>query len=289
MTDRAISICGFPESGKTSYLAALWHLITTAAEPTVLRFDSLRHGDSTHLNELAKRWRNGFKQIRTEIPSSKLVSMNLKDASDRLMRVTLPDLSGESYRMMFEDRECSPLVAKTFENCDGMLLLIHADKIKQPQMVVTVAAQSQRLGSVIPDGQEVPWSANLAPTQVQLVELLQLLTRDPLSVGFRRVSIVLSAWDKVEDEGRTPEEFLSERLPLLQQYLEAGLDGWTWRVYGVSAQGGDYEKEGEPFTGRDLEKLVELRSLDEPSMRIKVVSAGRTSPDLTEPISWLMH
>lgn len=289
MTERAISICGFPESGKTSYLAALWHLVTTAAEPTALRFESLRDGDATHLNELAKRWRNGLKQKRTEIPSSKLVSMNLTDASDQIMRLTLPDLSGESYQMMFEDRECSPSVAKTFENSDGMLLLIHADKIKQPQMVVTVVAQSQRLGSGIPEGQEIEWSANLAPTQVQLVELLQLLTRDPLSVRFRRVAIVLSAWDKVEDEGRAPDAFLAERLPLLQQYLESRLDGWEWCVYGVSAQGGEYEKEGEPLKGRDLKKLNELKSLDEPSMRIKVISEGKSSSDLTEPIAWLMR
>jgi hypothetical protein len=31
MIERSISICGFPESGKTSYLAALWHLITTGS------------------------------------------------------------------------------------------------------------------------------------------------------------------------------------------------------------------------------------------------------------------
>jgi hypothetical protein len=289
MRERSISICGFPESGKTSYLAALWHLVTTGAEPTALQFESLRNGDATHLNELASRWRNGLKQIRTEIPSSKLVSMNLKRASGEIMRLTLPDLSGESYRLMFEDRECDSLVAKTFDKSDGMLLLVHSDKIKQPQMVVTAVAQSQSLGSTIPDGQEVPWTPNLAPTQIQLVELLQLLRQSPLNVGFKRLAVIMSAWDKVEDEGRQPHQFLSERLPLLRQYLDSGADSWDWTVYGVSAQGGDYEKEDERLTGRDLTRLNELKALDEPSMRIKVVSNGSISSDLTEPIAWLMN
>src|SRR5713101_6515052 len=108
MTERSISICGFPESGKTTYLAAIWHLITTGADPTALRFDSLRNGDASHLNVIATRWRKGLRQIRTETPSNKLVSMNLKNAAGDVMRLTLPDLSGESYRDMFELRECDP-------------------------------------------------------------------------------------------------------------------------------------------------------------------------------------
>ncbi len=52
---------------------------------------------------------------------------------------------------------------------------------------------------------------------------------------------MLSAWDKVEDEGHDPETFLTQELPLLDQYLRQGTDGWDFRIYGLSAQGGDYE------------------------------------------------
>ena len=288
MKDRSISICGFPESGKTSYLAALWHLVTAKAEQTALEFDSLRNGDASHLNALATRWRNGLKQDRTEIQSNKLVSMNLKNTAGELMRLTLPDLSGESYRAMFEDRECDPLVAKILDDSQGILLLVHADTIKAPLMVTTVAAQTQALGSTITDNQEVAWAPRLAPTQIQLVELLQLLRLAPLSVQTSRVAVVLSAWDKVESEGKQPDLFLAERLPLLKQYLEAGADKWQWKVYGVSAQGGDYEKEGEPLSGAKLAKLNGLKALEEPSMRIRVVSGNSVSSDLTEPIAWLL-
>lgn len=291
MTDRSVTICGFPESGKTTYLAGLWHLVTARAKQTSLRFESLSNGDFSHLNALSKRWRDGLTQLRTDIrwnQSNQLVTMNLLDGSDAPLRLTFPDLSGESFRMMFEDRDCAPEIADILTRGEGMLFCIHADKIRQPLMVIDVAAQSKALGIDIPGGQKIPWSPNLAPTQVQIVELLQLFCLPPLGLNCRRIAITLSAWDKVSDEGRTPQGFLAERLPLLDQYLRSGADEWTWRVYGVSAQGGDYEEEEAKLTPSQLVKLQELRALDEPSLRIRVVSEGTESHDLTEPIAWLI-
>ena len=92
MIERSITICGFPESGKTTFLAALWHLVTARADETSLRFESLRNGDSTHLNALAARWRNGLTQVRTDIRSKQSVSMNLLDSSNVSLRLTSPDV-----------------------------------------------------------------------------------------------------------------------------------------------------------------------------------------------------
>ena len=189
---------------------------------------------------------------------------------------------------MYEDRDCAPAVAEILTRGQGMLFLIHADRIRQPHLVVNMVSQSNALGIAIPSGQEVAWSPSLSPTQVQIVDFLQLLRLPPLEVSCRRIAIGLSAWDKVADEGRSPEAFLAERLPLLDQYLRSGADDWLWRIYGVSAQGADYEKENENLSGSQLAKLQELRALDEPSMRIRVVSDGSESRDLTEPLAWLM-
>jgi hypothetical protein len=286
---RPLVICGFPESGKTTYLAALWHLVTSRSEQTALRFESLHDGDFSHLNAIAKRWRDGKTQIRTEVASNQVVSMNLVDAASQSLCLTFPDLSGESYRQMFEDRECDPAVAKVLSDGEGMLFFIHADKIRLPHLVTTVMAQSKSLGATIPSGQHTSWDPRVSPTGIQVVELFQLLSLQPLSVPFRRVAVVLSAWDKVKDEGRAPEEFLAEKLPLLNQYLRAGADKWDWRVYGISAQGADYEKENETLTAAQATKLQRIKSVDQPSMRIKVVSADSESHDLTEPISWLIN
>lgn len=99
----------------------------------------------------------------------------------------------------------------------------------------------------------VDWSPHLAPTQVQVVELLQFLMTDDLFVGLRWVAVLISAWDEVEGDGLDPEEVLSTKLPLLDQYLRNGRDPWTWRVWGVSAQGSIYEDQEK---GEQLEELL---------------------------------
>ena len=281
-------ICGLPGSGKTTFLAALWHLVTSREVETALRFESLRNGDASHLNALATRWCSAKIQDRTEMAGNRLVSMNLLGSGGNPVRLTFPDLSGESYRRMWEDRDCDPAVAEILGTGEGVLLFVHADQIQSAKSVVEVAAQSKKLGIAVGNGQDSPWSPRLAPTQVQLVDLLQLLRLPPLNLEMQRVAIMLSAWDKVAPENRTPEEFLAEWLPLFDQYLRSGADGWSWRVYGVSAQGGDYETQTKVMTNTQLANLDALRNLDQPSLRIKVVFEATESHDLTEPVAWLM-
>jgi hypothetical protein len=288
MANRSITICGLPESGKTTYLAALWHLVTAYTDGTQLRFASLKDGDFEHLNTLAQRWRNGLSQKRTDSASSALVSMNLLDQSGSPLRLTFPDVSGESYRAMFEERDCSTSIAKILREGESIAFFIHADRIRKPRRIVDIVSQSTTIGTSSAAEQDIPWSPSLAPTQVKVVDLLQLLRLPPLELNTRRIAIVLSVWDKASDEGLSPDQYLGEHLPLLSQYLGSGADGWEYRVYGVSAQGGDYEKENEPLSGSQGQRLQELKALDDASMRIRVVSGSLDSHDITEPISWLM-
>lgn len=171
---RPIMICGLPGSGKTTFLAALWALVTARDELTTLRFVSLRNGDATHLNAIAARWLSARVQERTPIGSDRLVSMNLEDASRRPVRLTFPDVSGEAYRRMWEDRDCDPAVAE-FTASGSVLLFIHTDTIQAPNWVVDFAEISRQIGLPQESTQEVQWHPGLAPTQVQLVGLLQLL------------------------------------------------------------------------------------------------------------------
>jgi len=97
---------------------------------------------------------------------------------------------------------------------------------------------------------------------------------------------MISAWDKAEGEGLDPKAFLSAKLPLLDQYLKSNRDGWNWRVYGVSAQGGEYDQDKNGTTPRA--EAARLRELDRPSERIKLVFGDSRTHDLTEPLEWLM-
>src|SRR6266542_791354 len=242
---RSIVICALPDSGKKTFLAALWHVVTAQEVATKLRLHSLRDGDAAHLNEIAGRWRNARVQERTKAGPTKLVRMNLVDRGAAVTGVTFPDVSGEACRRMWEDRECDKDVAQLLSGDTGILLFVHADRVDSPQWVTDVAALSAKMGLELPLTKPITFHPRLAPTQVQVIELLQILCAPPIGSAPRRLGVVLSAWDKVAPEGRTPAQFVAERLPLLHQWLcHAGV-AVPYRVFGVSAQGEDYEPDTE--------------------------------------------
>jgi hypothetical protein len=283
MIQRPVVVIGLPGSGKTTFLAALWHVVSESEVPSKLTLVTLQSGNTEHLHEIASQWREAKKQERTAQAGNKVVSMILKAEGGGPQTVTFPDIAGEAFLQMWEQRECDEAVADLVR-APGVLLFIHADKINLPQWVINEMLL-QEYCEIEPHAQDaVDWSPNMAPTQVQLVDLLQSMQTEPLDVGPRRLAIILSAWDKAAGRGLSPEAYLANKMPLLDQFLRYGLDSsWERRIYGVSAQGGDFDDD----TTTHLE-AERLREIDIPSKRISVVYAGNTSNDLAEPLYWLL-
>jgi len=281
-----VSIVGLPASGKTTFLAALWHLVHAEEVPTRLRFGSLSGDDFAYLNLITKQWRSATEQVRTKIAGMKSVSMNLLDAEDRAVRITFPDVPGEEYRRMWEDREIDQDLANTLSR-GNIMLLLNGNRIRRPAWVTERAALEKIVGEPVGNPEPETWHPKYAPTQVQLVDLLQQIRQPPLDDGPRRLVVMIGAWDKAEGEKLRPESFLHAKLPLLAQYLTSGRDAWDWRVYGVSAQGGEYDETKTDAAPR--KDAARLRDLDLPSERIRLVFDDEESHDLTEPLEWLMN
>jgi len=296
----SISIIGLPGSGKTTFLAALWALVNELRIAKALRFASIGDNDLSYLRKIVTVWRRATEQARTRITGLSAVRMNLKDEVGNVVQIAMPDAPGEDFRAMWEDRELGRVLGESL--ADGnIMLLVNGNKVRAPAWVTERAAQ--RRTTLKRDGETPPrdWHPSLAPTQVQLVDLLQMISHPPVGSAGRKVAVMISAWDKAEGERLTPDIFLERKLPLLAQYLASGRDGWTSRVYGVSAQGGDYdpnEENAERIGGgvparkkravksRDADRL---REMDIPADRIRLVSGDKESNDLTEPLQWLMH
>jgi hypothetical protein len=116
------------------------------------------------------------------------------------------------------------------------------------------------------------WQAKTAPTQVQMVELLQFLAE--LSESRLRLAVIVSAWDLVKEQ-ITPAEWVEKRMPLLWQYIAANPDSFTVSYMGVSAQGGERSD-------------VSLLEHEIASQRIKIRAPGGKEHDITQPVRWLM-
>lgn len=282
-----VSIVGLPGSGKTTFLAALWHLIQSGEIATRLRFGSMSNEDYAYLNQIVKLWRRATEQGRTQIAGMKSVAMNLVDGQDRPIRVTFPDVPGEDYRRMWEDRKVDEALAENL-GAGNIMLLVNGDRIKAPAWIT----ERLHLAGLVEKGpaeEPARWEPRLAPTQVQLVDLLLHLMRRPLDRGPRRLAVMISAWDRVEGEGLSPVDFQAAKLPLLDQYLKSGRDGWTFRTYGLSAQGGQFDENDENnASAKTRADANRLRELDNLSTRIRLLQGGAESHDLTEPLQWLM-
>lgn len=281
MIRQSVSIVGLPGSGKTTFLAALWHLLTEGDIDTELRLKNLHAGSSAYLTAIASRWRQAQIQERTQQTGNQNIQINLTSGDKgQDIQVNFPDVAGETYRDMWENRTCAPDIVEMLCS-DSVLLFINADTVQRPRWVVDEVDQMARMGLPPGEGEDLPWEPQMSPTQVQVVDLLQLLSGTPFDIGSRKLTVLLSAWDRVEAEGLNPAQYLDQNLPLLSQYLGSNQGQWSSTICGVSAQGGMYDDPQKPdTTSEDAERL---RKMDEPSHRIKLVTYNGETEDLTRP------
>ncbi|MBM9514278.1 hypothetical protein [Desulfogranum marinum] len=277
MSQNKIILCGLPASGKTTFIAALWYILSNKEISTTLSLGSLPKSRN-YLNELSRKWSRLIQVARTPTDEYQEISISLKSETSTVT-LSIPDMSGETWRSLWSNRSCPEHVAEWTQNSSGILLFLHSDKITPPVDIVSSNAMVRAMGGEPEDREFVPWSPDSSPTQVILVDLLQSLTLPPLGKGKKRLGIIISAWDKTKDTGSTPGEYLRRNLPLLHQFLQSSDCFTEIKIYGVSAQGGDFESEKE---------LQHLKDEDIPSKRILVVDGTDSNHDLTLPIQWLM-
>src|SRR4051812_5565967 len=104
-------LIGLRGSGKTSYLAALWHLVEAGELPTALVTSELQP-DRQHLNRIRDNWLQFQEVGRTSLRSQEVISLLLRDTvTGTRIDMTLPDLSGELFRLQWATRKATKFYA----------------------------------------------------------------------------------------------------------------------------------------------------------------------------------
>lgn len=306
---------GLPQVGKTTFLAAFWHLLTSGEVQDSLVLAELQPSRD-HLNAIATLWRQ-WKQIpRTTLPKERVVTVNVRlPAQDQVFELAVPDASGEAFKRIFETRHCSREFEDLATESRELLLFLHPKQAIPPQRIdLEVDKLSDDLDNLLDEMAGVPrvvaeetagvsakevasseetaqqaatkqtqapadeileWDAKYAAYQAKLVDLLQIAS-SLRGAKPARLAVVISAWDRCEKEKLEPEAWIKARLPLLYQYLLANADVCGFAVFGVSAQGAELTNPGA--------LLDTIRASD----RIKVVRGTEESKDLTRPIQFLL-
>lgn len=267
-----IFIMGAPNAGKSTFLGALWSSIHQREVPTALTLKKMM-GDSQYLYRLEHKWLEAEQLERTVIGQEKeKLSVLLTNGIDDL-EIEFPDLSGETFQNIYENREVSIELRDKISAADAILYFINVEDIYSPEFISELS-QKHRQEDIDLDDMDLKERKPCVddPTQVQVIDLIQIALE--IRKKKTKIGIVFSAWDLVTTlEQNDVRGFLKNRMNMLWQYLESNKSKIETKVWGISAFGGKID---------DAPKLLDI---EDPINRIRIVNEQKeTSCDLTSII-----
>ena len=277
MTKTQHVILGYPSSGKTTFLAALWHMLDVRTV-TSLTLEKIS-GDMTYLNEIKNTWIKCEHVPRTLMSSEEMVEMKVRNtATDQISILRLPDFSGETFQTLVAERHCDLDLIESLNEATGILFFVNADRANDTMAITDHHYPGDEVDAEADNGEEarIDFEPRNVPEQVRIIDMLQLLQSGPFSPARRRLVIAVSAWDVMGDDGIDPGEWIAREMPMLDQYLVNAVGAYETRICGISAQGGQFE-------GGARECLLD----ETPSERVICVWDGEIGTDITLPLTWL--
>src|SRR4029077_12695255 len=126
---------GLPEAGKTTFLAALWHVAEGEEVSGSLRLDRISE-DAKHLNAIKNDWLSFQIVGHTNLGQEKFTSLHLRDEKfGSLGEIIFPDLSGEAFERAWVYRNWTKEYDEAVASAAGLLLFIHPGGVKEPYTV----------------------------------------------------------------------------------------------------------------------------------------------------------
>lgn len=295
-----VVFAGFRATGKTTFLVALWHTVVSNDVPGALSLEKIYEGDRDYITKRHNEWLAYEPVKRTQVDYHTPIRMTLRDGErDKLLQIGIPDLSGETFKVQFEERRASPILVDAIRSAAGLAIFVNPKEVSDPTKIRDVLnAVDEDDPSSSEQGQELPaheqgqepapqpmhedskveedFNASLCCTQVKYVDLLQQLVEHGPARPLR-CAVIVSAMDTLDDTEFKdhPEHFIRTRLSMLDQYLRANRNLFDTRIYGVSAQGGKYD-------AATIEALAKLGA-----HRIRVCTEGRRDNNISRPLRWL--
>lgn len=286
MEERTCFMIGMPSSGKTTYLVSLVNMLMFGERETLLKLKSRDQPDGMENIQKAIKDFNRFQPVERTIGAAEgWLELPLYDKQENKVCLRIPDLSGEIFRDLVDERRVKKDIAFHLQEADILLFFLNLDTVSEEQRI---SLSEESAMEIIEKDYESPvieqGKAQLAKseaqgekpvTQTDLVELLQCVLY--LSKKRAKVKFVISAWDSVEkrlsSDEQTPERCMKKFLPLFFQFLCSNPDRLDAEIWGVSAQGFDFSDQ----------KELEERMTDNYGNHARVMMpGGKETHDLTQ-------
>jgi len=266
---RQCLIAGLPDSGKSTYIAALSYLLEHPVDNQQWILGN-KAFDKTVLNKLSQPWMKVEEVDRTTqgiINSLDFDIIQSTKPNEHLL-LNLPDMAGETFASLimgttegFDTMEDSP---------DCLLYFIR----KMPRHVLIEDLTSTDEEKAEPNTQKIEFTIQSISPDIQNILLLKELVK---MYGISKLCIILSCWDERENEEK-PKETLKANNPFLYNYINYRFPNSP--IYGLSAQGAEYLHQPE--------QTVMLLNKTREGTRCFVKLDDNISHDITLPLTHLL-
>ena len=211
MEERHYFMVGMPAGGKTSYIVRLYsQLIMNECDMIYSLSDGEIPEGYTYIKEQINKMESCQKIMRTLENVYYDMTLSLVDKKNEKLSLVIPDLSGEYYRRLVDERFISKIIADRLKQADEILFFINTetmekedrleyDKLSTVELIENLGDDEKQKDEDI-SGAKVIESEKA--TQSQVVELLQIILN--LVRKKTRIKFVISAWDRIEK--KIPEE-----------------------------------------------------------------------------------
>ena len=264
-------LVGLPGSGKTSFIAALWHVLNEKKHSLKL---NIRQSDRKYLEEIYAKW-VAFEEIeRSTAGTFHTIELDIAKNDSNILKLNFPDVSGELYKDIYNSRMTSRSLAETMTNTNSILLFIHPGSLKIDRYIGDVIKPSE-IDSSVENEVDMSKFTNFEMSQTQAV-ITDLIIALKIKNEIKNIAIIVSAWDTVN--GFNPEEYVKECCPLFYMFVKNS--DINYRIWGVSAQGGNFD---------NREEMALLQECDDITRRIRIVDCEEESNDVSLPLNWLIE
>jgi hypothetical protein len=261
-----------PRSGKSTYLGTFWALIQSPLDQSVA--EASFSGDRAYVQRLADQVARAQEVERTTLETSGQLAVTIDFEANGTADLLVPDTSGESLRLLFEQRVWYAPLRGICEEATAILLFVHPERIRVPQPVAVLGAARGSNGDGEGAAAAVPFDPREhASSAAELISVFENVADVGKALWPIRIAVVVSAWDTVDGDP-TPYDWLETRIPGLLSTVECNPHIAELGVFGVSAQGG-------ALAARD-----ELLAKGEIYDRVFAVDRAGNRVSLTEPVRW---
>ncbi|WP_434998501.1 hypothetical protein ACRQTN_07225 [Pectobacterium brasiliense] len=275
-----ILVFGGPNCGKTHYAAQLLGRLKRKSGNLKIRVGD---GSSTNLNTLEHvltRLEDGNAADHTPADHYSEILLPLVDERDNKFELHWPDYGGEQVSNLFKSREFSSNWRVRLENSDGWVLFIRlsGETIFPEDFSRLTASATTTLD--MPKRPDI-WDANAY--YIELIQMLCHLAGRNISYSTDKppLALVLSCYDELNPEDKTPSIFLQKKLPLFFSFIHSIWPADKLSVWGVSSLGKElnFNSNDDAFIDDGPENqgwVIRPHSLDK-------------NDDLTQPLSWVLE